>query len=337
MISIISIDAIQKLIHKIGIHDFFLKLISAIETEFLHWEKFEKSPRVASHSPEGVIELMPTCDGEYFSFKYVNGHPVNPQRGKLNVVALGLLADVKTGYPLLISEMTLLTAFRTAATSALAAKYLSRKNPKKIGIIGTGAQAEFQVLAQHALFQVESVKYFDIDPLAMKKFQKNLQNESFQLIPCNDAKATLEDVDIITTATANKSQEKILIGEWIKGGLHINGIGGDCPGKTELDKAILSRAKVVVEYLPQSKIEGEVQQAAEADYTELCEIIAGKKPGRENSQEITLFDSVGFAIEDFAALKLIYQLSQQDIVGEKINLIPDLQNPKDLFGLLARI
>src|SRR3990167_1931760 len=245
MLKLITIQDIKKLINQIGIHAFFRELIANMDKEFARWEHFQKSARHAIHLPHGVLELMPICDDEFYSFKYVNGHPNNPASNKLTVVAVGLLSEVKFGYPLMISEMTILTALRTAATSALAAKYLANKNTKHIGIIGTGAQSEFQVLAQHALFNVETVKFYDTDPAAMKKFQDNLHDQSFKLIPCADAKSVLENVDIITTATADKKQSKILNNEWIHDGLHINGIGGDCPGKTELDQAILSRAKIL--------------------------------------------------------------------------------------------
>ena len=100
-------------------------------------------------SSQGVIELMPICDDEYYAFKYVNGHPYNPQSNKLTVVAVGMLSQVKDGYPLMISEMTLLTALRTAGTSALAARYLAKPNSKVMAMIGTGSQSEFQVIAHH--------------------------------------------------------------------------------------------------------------------------------------------------------------------------------------------
>lgn len=335
MIKLITISDIKELINKIGIHTFFRELIADMDSEFARWEHFQKSARHATHVSSGVLELMPICDDEFYSFKYVNGHPKNPAMNKLTVVAVGLLADVKSGYPLMISEMTILTAIRTAATSALAAKYLANKNTKHIGIIGTGAQSEFQVLAQHALFNVETVKYFDIDSKAMEKFAHNLKDQSFKLIPCVDAKSVLENVDIITTATADKKQSKILSNEWLHDGLHINGIGGDCPGKTELDPAILSKSKIVVEYLPQSKVEGEIQALKnDAIYAELWELASGKKPGRESSSEITLFDSVGFALEDFVILKLVYALSQKYGVGQSADMIPEMADPKDLFGVL---
>jgi ornithine cyclodeaminase len=191
-------------------------------------------------------------------------------------------------------------------------------------------------LAHHALYDLESVLYFDIDPHAMKKFERNLKKESFELVACEDARSTLNKVDIITTATASKKQARILQRDWLQDGLHINGIGGDCPGKTEMEEAIVQDAKIVVEYLPQSQIEGEIQVLKnKAIYAELWELASGEKQGRESEKEITLFDSVGFALEDFAILKLIYALSEKYHIGQDVDMIPMMDDPKDLFGLIG--
>jgi len=335
VVRVVTVSDIQTLISKVGVNPFFAQFIAALEKEYARWDLFHKSPRHAIQVDQGVMEVMPICDDALYAFKFVNGHPYNTGKKKLTVAALGLLAEIKSGYPLMISEMTLLTAFRTAATSALAAKYLAKKNIKSVGIIGVGAQSEFQVMAQKALFDIQTVKYFDIDNKAMDKFACNLKKYGLNLIACSDARAVLEGVDIITTATAAKSQAQILNSEWIHPGLHINSIGGDCPGKTELDKKILSQTKIVVEYLPQSKVEGEIQQLNATIYAELWELIVGIKKGRESDAEITLFDSVGFAIEDFAILKFVYALAVENNLGTEMNLIPELDNPKNLFGEIS--
>lgn len=161
----------------VGLDNFYTHIIAALEADFGRWDEFILSPRHATHYPHGVIELMPCADQQLYAFKYVNGHPGNPLKGKLNVVAIGLLSDAGTGYPLMISEMTLLTAFRTAATAVLAAKYLAREDAKSLAIIGTGAQSEFQVLAFTSFFRLEEVRFYDIDPQAMAKFSKNLASQ----------------------------------------------------------------------------------------------------------------------------------------------------------------
>lgn len=335
MTKLITIDDIRQIIDRIGILDFFALLIQELKLDFSRWQEFQKNPRIAAHLSNGVIELMPIYDHNYYAFKYVNGHPNNPLNHKLTVVATGMLADISSGYPLLISEMTLLTAFRTAATTALAASYLAPKNSTTLGLIGTGAQSEFLALAHYVALGIKKIKYFDLDSAAMQKFAENLKNYDLTLEACQDAFSAVDNVDVIVTATAAKKRAHIIENNWIHRGVHIGGIGGDCPGKTELDPALLQRAKIVIEYYPQSSVEGEIQNLPMTPiYAELWEIVSGNKTGRENPEEITLFDSVGFALEDYSILKLIYHLAQQLNIGKDINIIPELESPKDLFSLL---
>ena len=335
MVRIVTVSDIQQMVRQVGMDAFMSQLIEALRNDFRAWESFQKSPRFVNHLNHGVVELMPICGKDYFAFKYVNGHPDNPKQHKQTVVATGMLTDVETGYPLLISEMTLLTAFRTAAVSGLASSYLARKDSKRIGIIGTGSQAEFQVLAHHAALDIQHIQYFDIDDNAMTKFSNNLKNYHFDLVACEDAAATLNGVDIIITATAEKIQARILKNEWVESGVHINAIGGDCSGKTELDPDILHRSKIVVEYLEQTKQEGEIQDFDISKiHAELWQIVKGEKPGRESENEITLFDSVGFALEDYSILKHVYLLAEKMNIGEQLNMIPDIEDPKDLFQVV---
>lgn len=336
---LLEIHHICSMIKQIGLNEFYIQLCANLTDDFSKWEQFQKSSRHAMYVPNGVMELMPICNDELYSFKYVNGHPNNPLINKLNVVAFGMLADVATGYPLMISSMTLLTAIRTAATSALSSRHLAKKESKRLTIIGCGAQSEFQVLAHHALFDLTEVRYFDIYPQAMKRFAHNLQEQSFKLIPMNSIFEAIHDADIIVMATAAEGKQKLLELSWLTPGQHICGIGGDSPGKTELDPAILKHSKVVVEYFPQTHHEGEIQnlgtEAADYVYAELWEIISGHKPGRSNSNEITVFDSVGFALEDFSILRLCYRLAAVYQLGDVINLIPNsLLDCRNLYGLL---
>lgn len=335
MVTVITVDDIKQMIHEVGLRAFFLELIEKMKQDHVRWQAFHKMPRVATHYPQGVIELMPISDDEFYAYKYVNGHPNNPRQGKLTVAAMGVLADVKTGYPLMISEMTILTAMRTAAASALGSHYLARANPKTLALIGTGSQGEFQALAQHFALGIEEIKYYDIDTKAMQKFSKNLSRFELTLTPCQQAQQTLEGADIIITATAHQSHARVLENDWVVPGMHINGLGGDCPGKTELDPKILSRCKIVVEYLEQAKIEGEIQHINPKQvYAELWQIIEGGLPGRVNDDEITLFDSVGFAIQDYSVLRYVYSLAQQLSIGQPTNLIVDTPDPKNLFSFL---
>src|SRR5262245_47040846 len=150
------------------------RLVCCIEADFLRWNAFDKSARSASHSRDGVIELMPIADGALYSFKYVNGHPGNTRLGLPTVMAFGVLADVATGKPELLSELTLTTALRTAATSVLAARVMARPGSRTMALIGNGAQAEFQALAFHHLLGIHEIRLFDIDSAATAKLQRNL-------------------------------------------------------------------------------------------------------------------------------------------------------------------
>lgn len=337
LVPFVSVENMMRLVHHIGIERVLTELTDVIEADFKRWELFDKTPRVASHSCEGVIELMPTSDGEIYSFKYVNGHPKNMAEGLQTVTAFGLLADVSTGYPVLLTEMTLLTALRTAATSAMAARHLAPKGATTMAMIGNGAQAEFQALAMKAVLGISHVRLFDIDPKATEKTRRNLEGSGLHVTACETSQSAIEGAQIITTCTADKQYATILTDNMVGAGVHINAIGGDCPGKTELHRDILSRADTFVEYPPQTRIEGEIQQMP-ADYpvTELWQVVTGQTSGRRDEKQITLFDSVGFAIEDFSALRYVRDRVAGTAFYQSVDLIADPDDPRDLFGMLQR-
>lgn len=333
----VSVDNMMKLIHHIGVEQMLLGLADYIEEDFKRWELFDKTPRVASHSAEGVIELMPTSDGEVYGFKYVNGHPKNTREGLQTVTAFGLLAQVDTGYPVLLSEMTILTAMRTAATSALVAKYLAPKGADTMAMIGNGAQSEFQSLAMKAIVGIKNVRLYDTDKAATRKAAKNLAGMGLNVVECDTAEASIEGAQIITTCTADKQYATILTDNMIGAGVHINAIGGDCPGKTELAPAILERADIFVEFPPQTRIEGEIQQMAEDHpVIELWQVMTGTAKGRTSDAQITMFDSVGFATEDFSALRYVRARIEGTDFQEPLDMLADPDDPRDLFGMLRR-
>ncbi len=311
-------------------------MVEYLDEDFRRWEKFERAPRVASHTPYGVIELMPTSDFEKYAFKYVNGHPSNPTHGFQTVTAFGLLSDVRNGYPILLAEMTLLTALRTAATSALVARHLARPDSAVMGMIGSGSQAEFQALGMRAALGINTVRVWDTDPLAMQKFVRNLEPLGFDIRIATSAADATAGADVVTTCTADKALATVLRDDMVQSGMHINAIGGDCPGKTELDPAILDRSTVFVEHTAQTRIEGEIQQKPETfPVTEFWQVLTGDAPGRVAADQITVFDSVGFAIEDFTALRY---LSDQVLGTEyevQIDLVAEPDDPKDLFGMVG--
>jgi ornithine cyclodeaminase len=336
LVPFVSVANMMKLVLHLGIERVMVDLAAEIEADFRRWPLFDKTPRVASHSDIGVIELMPTSDGETYGFKYVNGHPSNMKRGLQTVTAFGLLADVATGYPLLLSEMTILTALRTAATSAMAAKWLAPES-RTMALIGNGAQAEFQALAFKAICGVSEVRMYDIDPAATQKCLANLAGRGLTLVSCTTPEEAILGAQIITTVTADKTNATILTDNMVGSGVHINAVGGDCPGKTELHRDILLRSGIFVEYPPQTRIEGEIQQLPDDHpVTELWQVMAGHAAGRTDARQITLFDSVGFAIEDFSALRYVLAKLRETGFADQLDMIADPDDPRDLFGMLLR-
>lgn len=341
MVDYIGTEGVRQIVGRVGAAQFMAGLAQEIEADYRRWADFDKSPRHAVHSPVGVIELMPTSDGRLYAFKYVNGHPKNTSEGLLTVTAFGVLSDVDTGYPLLLSELTITTALRTAAMSALAARHLARSNSQVMALIGNGAQSEFQALAFYDQLGIRELRLFDTDPLATEKLQGNLKAMALpglSVVACASTAEAVAGADIVTTVTADKRNATILKPEMIEPGMHINAVGGDCPGKTELHGDILRRsdARVVVEFEPQSRVEGEIQQMpADFAVTEFADLLAGRATGRCSAAEVTVFDSVGFALEDFSALRYLHRLLHAQRRSQQLDLVPDLDDPKDLFGILA--
>jgi ornithine cyclodeaminase len=342
MVDYIGVERVRDILARVGTARFIEGLAAELEADFRRWDDFEKSARHASHSPVGVIELMPASDGRRYTFKYVNGHPKNTAEGLLTVTAFGVLADVDTGYPILLSELTVTTALRTAAMSALAARWMARRDSRTMALIGNGAQSEFQGIAFHHLLGIRELRLFDTDPRASAKLVRNLgalRLADLRVVTCASTADAVRGADIVTTVTADKKNATILTPEMIAPGMHLNAVGGDCPGKTELHADILRRAdaRVVVEYEPQSRIEGEIQQLEPTfAVAEICDVVAGRKPGRVRDTDVTIFDSVGFALEDFSALNFLHRLHTAERAGRAtLDLVPTLEDPKDLFSLLA--
>lgn len=333
----LSANDLVRLVQRKGLSACVADIAARIETDFRRWGDFDKSARVACHSPQGVIELMPIADAEHFAFKYVNGHPKNTRDGLPTVMAFGVLADVATGAPRLLSELTLTTAVRTAAMSALAARVLARKGSRTMALIGNGAQAEFQALAFRDLVGIRALRLYDVDPAATAKLVANLAGQGFDDIRvCASTADAVRGAHVVTTITADKANATIVTPDMVEPGMHFNAVGGDCPGKTELHRGVLEAAtRVFVEYEAQTRVEGDIQQMpADFAVTEFWQVLTGAAPGRQSDLDVTVFDSVGFALEDYSALCFVRDAAEELGIGDVVQLVPELADPKDLFGLL---
>jgi alanine dehydrogenase len=260
--------------------------------------------------------------------KIGTGHPNNPSRfGLPLVMATMILNDPMTGVPLAIMDATYLTAVRTAAAGAVAAKYLSRKDSKIVSIIGTGTQGRFQLEGILNVRNVEEVQAYDISYECSLKYAKDVSRKfDIKATPFKTVEKAVLKADIIVTATPSKSP--ILMDEWINLGTHINAMGADAEGKQELDPKILKRSKIVVDNRDQSIRIGELNIPfskgiilKEDIYADIGEIVAGKKSGRTSETDITVFDSSGLPIQDVAVAKRIYDYASKKAIGRKIKLM----------------
>lgn len=325
---ILTSQDVHSVIKIVGINEFMDKLIEEVKNAFLELQRgnITALPRTGYLWADGkTIEVM-YASNEDACFKIVNYHPKNSELGFPTVMATGIYLDVKTGFPKMIADMTLLTALRTGAASAVATQLLARKDSKTLGIIGAGFQGEANL---HALSRVmknlEQVYVHDISDQIAQSFAERMKKICDVKIEVSNAQSLVEKSDVIVTCTyANKV---VIENDWVKEGTHINAVGADTRNKQELDYRIFSRAKVVVDLFPQAKIEGEINMPIrkgryrEDDvYADLGELILYKevgsikdkikgiikgKKGRLNDNEITVFDSTGTSFEDLAALHLL--------------------------------
>jgi alanine dehydrogenase len=261
--------------------------------------------------------------GHICGLKWVNVHPGNPQQGLLTVMAKVLLNDPDTGLEFADLDGTHETNFRTGAAGGLAAKYLARPEASRLGLIGAGAQARTQVAALVKVRPIGEVVVFNRHPEHAQAFaEKITANYGVPARAVATASEAVRDMDIVVTTTPSTSP--VVIRDWVSPGTHINAIGADAAGKQELDPAILRVAKVVIDDWAQASHSGEInvplskgEITPEMIYGSLGEIVAGKKPGRENPEEITVFDSTGLIIQDLALAYAIYLKARTQRLGEE--------------------
>ncbi len=273
----------------------------------------------------GDLRTMPGYleEADITGVKIVNVHPDNPKKGLPTVMALVILNSTKTGAPLAVMDGTLLTDMRTGAAGGIAVKYLARKNSKVVGFVGAGNQARTQLMAINEVLDIGEIKVTSISEKSSLKFKDNMEKKMGCEITVKSSIREVSDCDILVTTTP--SREPIVKNEWIPDGTHINAIGADAAGKEELDPAILKRAKVVVDDIPQASHSGEVNVPISKKLItikdiccELGEVITGKKKARMKDSDITVFDSTGLAIQDVATADMVYRKAVEKKVGVRL-------------------
>lgn len=260
--------------------------------------------------------------------KTVGVNPSNPQKGLPTVIALVELVDPDTGRPLAVMDGTLLTAWRTGAAGAIAARYMAPDGSSTMGIVGAGVQGRMQAyFTTLYLGTVTRIKVYDMRREAARKTAQWLEEVlGVDTLVVEDVRAAVEGADIVATCTPSRSP--IVRDEWIGEGVHINAIGADAPGKEELDPAILRRARIVVDDVEQASHSGEINVPLSKGYidlrdiyAELGEVVAGLKPGRLDDREVTVFDSTGLAIQDVATATVLYKRALEKGLGVRMKLV----------------
>ncbi len=279
----------------------------------------------------GDLRTMPAYleETEVATVKVVNSHPENRQYGLPTVMATIILVDPKTGAPSAIMAGTWITALRTGAAGAVAAKHLANRNPKTVGLIGAGAQAKTQLMGLQVVFDtIGQVRVWDINPKASAKYVKTMQQKYAELdiLSVEKIKNATQNKDIVVTTTP--SRKPLVSAEWIDQGTHINCIGADAPGKQEVDSNILLKSKIVIDDWEQGSHGGEINVplskgilTKEDIWGDICEIVAGLKQGRTSTEEITVFTSTGLAIQDAATANIAYHNALKENVGKEIDLL----------------
>jgi ornithine cyclodeaminase/alanine dehydrogenase len=301
-------------------------VIAAVEAAFAaHARGQTRRPaKVYLPLPEygGDLRAMPAYVGDAAGVKWVNSHPRNPaEHGRPTVMGVVLLNDPRTGQPLAIMDGTIITSLRTGAAAAVATRQLARADARTLGLIGCGAQAPYLLRSIAAVRDLAEVRLFDRDPERARALAERMDD-----LPARPAEQTeVAAADIVTTATPGLGV--VLEAGWLRPGAHVNAIGADGPGKQELDPAILTGARVVVDDLEQAVHGGELNVAIERGLfrqsqiaATLGEVVAGLKPGRQRADQITVFDSTGLAIQDIATASLAYARARERGLGQEIEL-----------------
>ena len=310
------------------------QVLSIVEAAFAAYGrgKVQMPPKTYLHLDRyhGDFRAMPAyIEGlEACGVKWVSVHPLNRRRGLPSIMALIILSDPRTGYPLAVMDGTHITNFRTGAAGGLAAQYLARKDSSRIGLVGCGVQAYYQLLALNEIFTVRHISVHDSDRVQQARFIKAAAAAGLTAVPSGSVAGCVRDRDIVVTTTP--SRKPIVKSAWIGAGTHINAVGADAKGKEELEGALLKRAKIVVDDMAQASHSGEINVPlskrvirASDIYATLGDVMAGGRKGRTSDREVTIFDSTGLAIQDVAVASYVYKKairSRQPV--RKVRLIP---------------
>jgi len=301
--------------------------IRAVEYAFrLYGEGKVIPPGVlAIHAREGSFHIkagLLDLGRSYFAAKVNGNFPGNGARfGLPTIQGVIVLGDGENGTPLAVMDSRDITSMRTAAATAVAAKYLARADSRIVTICGCGIQGRVQLAALARTFSLEAVYAYDNLAERAAQFAREMSSDlKIEVRPVDDLRWATRQSDICVTCTP--SRQPMVGAEHVNPGTFIAAVGADNPQKQEIDPALMARSKIVCDSIEQCMAMGDLHHALDAGfvrrsdvYAELGEVVAGKKPGRESEEEITIFDSTGMALQDVAAAALVYEKAQQQEAG----------------------
>jgi alanine dehydrogenase len=305
--------------------------IAAVEQAFrFHGEGKAETPGVLSmhvegggfHIKAGMLDLAK----RYFAAKINGNFPGNFARSGLPTIqGVIVLSDAEKGTPLAVMDSRDVTSLRTAAATAVAAKYLARPDSRTVTICGCGRQGRVQLKAVACTFQLRAVFAYDSRWEQAQVFARELASDlKVPITPVNDLAIHARQSDICVTCTS--SEQPLLGSAEVRAGTFIAAVGADNPHKQEIHPSLLGKSKIVCDVLEQCAVMGDLHHALEAGvvhradvYAELGEIVAKKKPGRESDQEIIIFDSTGMALQDVAAAAMLYEKAQRKNAGVRVS------------------
>jgi alanine dehydrogenase len=326
---ILSQEGIKRLVdmrQALGIVERVLALHAKGETRmpakiYIHLDKYQGDFRAMP----AYIQGLEAC-----GIKWVNVHPGNNIYRLPAVMAVIIINDPRTGFPLAVMDGTYITNLRTGAAGGVAAKYLANKGSSRIALVGCGQQAQTQLLALSRIFRLKLVSLFDCDPGRSRLFMRQMRLLGLKMNCCRYISDCVSNADIVVTTTPSRSP--IVKSEWISPGTHINAIGADAKGKEELDPQILKMARIFVDDWQQARHSGEINVPLakkiikESDICgSLGDVIIGETEGRLSREQVTVFDSTGLAILDVAVASYVYKRALRSGLGRPVRLMRAIQ------------
>ncbi len=344
---IILNDDVYKIVRHVGLDAVMDEMISDLTAAMIGFdhEKYTIPVRQGfqySKPDPGLLEWMPILAADtQITVKIVGYHPLNPEVHKLPTIMSSLYTyDMATGHLSTIVDGILLTALRTGAASALATKVLAKTDSRTLGLIGCGAQAVTQLHAISKVVDLDKVLIYDIDPAVSKTFisrTRFMDHRDIELIE-SDLAHLVGSADILCTQTSvGVNDGPVFDDHGLQPWTHINAVGADMPGKTEIPNTVLNRSFVCPDFLAQAVEEGECQQLSrDAIGPELVEVVKNSKRYESLRTGNTVFDSTGWALEDHVAMELIKRYADELDLGVSLPIECVSIDPKNPYDMVSR-